>query len=330
MIMTRLAVSLLVPMVSTLAAAEKLSFTNDIVPIFTKSGCANSNCHGSIRGQAGFKLSLFGYEPQLDYQAIVKDQDGRRIDRKNPQQSLILRKPTFAIPHGGGERFKVGSLEYNGIVEWIQQGAEYDIPGAPRLQNLRVSPEELLLSGLDSRGQITVTGEYTDGAKADLTHKVQYTPNDESVAEVSPAGEIKPLRAGETAIMVRTLGKALAVRLAVVKDNPMANYPTVARNNFIDERVFTKLRRLNIVPSPLSGDYEFLRRIYLDTLGILPTLDETQRFIDSKNPQKRATLIDQLLDRPEYAEVWATTFADRYRVGLLDQGMKGGKLAKHI
>src|SRR5437773_6843380 len=120
------ALSLLVPMVSSLAAAEKLSFTNDIVPIFTKSGCANSNCHGSIRGQAGFKLSLFGYEPQLDYQAIVKDQDGRRIDRKNPQQSLILRKPTFAIPHGGGERFKVGSLEYNGILEWIQQGAEYD------------------------------------------------------------------------------------------------------------------------------------------------------------------------------------------------------------
>ena len=326
MIISRLAVSLLVPVVSSLAASEKLSFTNDIVPIFTKSGCANSNCHGSIRGQAGFKLSLFGYEPQLDYQAIVKDQDGRRIDRNNPQQSLILRKPTFAIPHGGGERFKVGSLEYNGIVEWIQQGAEYDNPGAPRLQHLRVSPEELLLTGLDSRGQITVTGEYSDGAKVDLTHKVQYTPNDESVAEVSPTGEIKPMRAGETAIMVRTLGKALAVRLAVVKDKPMANYPAVARNNFIDERVFTKLKRLNIVPSPLSGDYEFLRRVYLDTLGILPTLDETQHFIDSKNPQKRATLIDQLLERPEYAEVWATKFADLYRVGLLDQGMKGGKL----
>jgi hypothetical protein len=194
------------------------------------------------------------------------------------------------------------------------------------LQRLRVSPEELLLTGLDSRGKITVTGEYTDGATVDLTHKVQYTPNDESVAEVSPAGEIKPLRAGETAIMVRTLGKALAVRLAVVKDKPMANYPTVARDNFIDEHVFTKLKRLNIVPSPLSGDYEFLRRVYLDTLGILPTLDETQQFIDSMNPRKRATLIDQLLERPEYAEVWATKFADLYRVGLLDQGMKGGKL----
>src|SRR5215467_8605442 len=188
-------------------AAPKLSFTNDIVPIFTKAGCANSNCHGSIRGQAGFKLSLFGYEPQLDYQAIVKDLDGRRIDPKNPQQSLILRKPTSVIPHGGGERFKVGSLEYNGILEWIQQGADYDT-GAPKLQKLRVRPEELLLTGLDSRGQITVTGEYMDGATAELTLKIQYTPNDASVVEVSPSGEIKPLRAGETAIMVRTLGKA--------------------------------------------------------------------------------------------------------------------------
>src|SRR5438105_11115777 len=109
--MTRLVVSLLVPMISSLSAAEKLSFTNDIVPIFTKSGCANSNCHGSMHGKAGFKLSLFGYEPELDYQALTKDSNGRRIDFKNPELSLVLRKPSFAIPHGGGERFKVGSLE---------------------------------------------------------------------------------------------------------------------------------------------------------------------------------------------------------------------------
>jgi len=326
MIMTRLFGILLIGMLSPLVAAEKISFVNDIVPIFTKSGCANSNCHGSIRGQSGFKLSLFGYEPELDYQAVTKDSDGRRIDRKNPEQSLILRKPTFAIPHGGGERFKAGSLEYNAIVEWLQQGSEYDTPGAPRLQKLRVTPEEMLLTGFDSRARISVTGEYTDGTTADLTRKVQYTPNDESVVEVSAAGEIRPLRAGEAAVMVRTLGKSVAVRVAVVKQAPMANYPEVARNNFIDEFVFSKLKRLNIVPSPLAGDYEFLRRVYLDTVGVLPSLEETRQFVESKDTQKRAKLIDQLLDRPEYAEVWATKFADLFRVGLLDQGMKGGKL----
>ena len=155
MMMIRLVMLLLIPMFSSLAAVERLSFVNDIVPIFTKSGCANSNCHGSIRGQAGFKLSLFGYEPELDYQAIVTNSDGRRINRKNPDESLILRKPTFAIPHGGGERFKAGSIEYNAILEWIQQGSQYDPPGAPRLQKLRVAPEELLLTGLDSRPKIS-------------------------------------------------------------------------------------------------------------------------------------------------------------------------------
>lgn len=307
-------------------AAETLSFTNDIVPILTKAGCANSNCHGSIRGQAGFKLSLFGYEPELDFAAIVKDGGGRRIDRKDAAGSLILRKPTFAVAHGGGERFKAGSLEYNAILEWIKSGAPYDAPGAPRLQTLRVVPEEMRLTGAGSRAALKVTGIYTDGATADLARKVQYTPHDESVVEVGPAGEIKALRAGETAIMVRTLGKAVAVRVAVVVNPPPANYAEPPRNNFIDELVFAKLRRLNLVPSPLAGDHEFLRRVYLDTVGLLPTLEESRAFLESRDPGKRARLIDDLLERPEFAEVWATRFSDLFRVGLLDQGSKGARL----
>jgi hypothetical protein len=325
MLRTRLTLLLLAPMLACVTRADQPSFVNDIVPIFTKSGCANSNCHGSIRGQAGFKLSLFGYEPEQDYQAVTKESDGRRIDPKNPEQSLILRKPTFAIPHGGGERFKVGSLEYNAILDWIRAGAQYDNQGAPRLTKLHVKPEEILLTGLNSRASLSVTGDYSDGSTVDLSRKVQYTPNDESVVEVSPAGEIVPRRGGETAIMVRTLGKAVAVRLAVVTQPPVANYPEVPRNNFIDDFVFAKLKKLNVVPSPLSSDYEFLRRVYLDTVGVLPTLEETQRFTDSTDPQKRAELIDALLQRPEYAEVWATKFADLFRVGLLQQGTKGSR-----
>ena len=308
------------------AEKPKLSFVKDIVPIFTKSGCANSNCHGSIRGQAGFKLSLFGYEPDLDFDAIVKNQDGRRINRSDPAKSLILLKPTFSMPHGGGERFKVGSLEYEAILDWVRDGATYDSAGSPRLKTLRVTPEEITLIGLGTKHQLSATGTYTDGTSEDLTRKVQYTPNDESVVEVSPTGEIQTRRVGETAIMVRTLGKAVAARIAVVAEPPMANYPDVERNNFVDDLVFTKLRRLNIVPSPLSSDYEFLRRVYLDTVGLLPTLDETKEFVESRDPGKRAKLIDRLLARPEFAEVWATRFADLYRTGLLDQGYKGGRL----
>ena len=316
--------------VAPLAAAPnekaKLSFVKDIVPIFTKSGCANSNCHGSIRGQAGFKLSLFGYEPDLDYDAIVKAQDGRRIDRANPANSLVLLKPTFSIPHGGGERFTVGSLEYEAILNWISDGATYDSAGSPRLRILRVAPEEVTLVGLGSKQQLSVSGTYTDGSTEDLTHKVQYTANDESVLDISPNGEIRAKRAGETAIMVRTLGKAVAARIAVIATPPMKDYPEVARNNFVDELIFSKLKRVNIIPSPLSSDREFLRRVYLDTVGLLPTLQESARFLESKDPQKRALLIDELIDRPEFAEVWATRFSDLLRVGLLDQRSKGGRM----
>jgi Protein of unknown function (DUF1553)/Protein of unknown function (DUF1549)/Bacterial Ig-like domain (group 2) len=304
---------------------SKLSFVKDIVPIFTKSGCANSNCHGSIRGQAGFKLSLFGYEPDLDYQAIVKAQDGRRINRETPTESLILKKPTFAVPHGGGERFKAGSLEYEAILNWIKDGATYDSAGSPRLNRIRVTPDEVTLVGLGSKQQLSVAGAYTDGTSEDLTRKVQYTANDESVVDVGPNGEVRAKRAGETAIMVRTLGKAVAARIAVIETPPMRDYPEVPRNNFIDELIFSKLKRLNIVPSPLSSDEEFLRRVYLDTVGLLPTLDESARFLNSADPQKRAKLIDQLIARPEFAELWATRFSDLLRVGLLDQRAKGGR-----
>jgi len=304
----------------------KLSFVKDIVPIFTKAGCANSNCHGSIRGQAGFKLSLFGYEPDLDYDAITKQQDGRRINKIEPEKSLILLKPTFSIPHGGGERFKVGSLEYEAILDWIRDGATYDSAGSPRLKTLQVTPEEITLVGIGTKHHLAAMGTYTDGSTEDLTRKVQYTANDESVVEVSPLGEIKTRRAGETAIMVRTLGKAVAARIAVVEKPPMANYPDVPRNNFIDELVFAKLKRLNIIPSALASDNEFLRRVYLDATGMLPTLEETKAFLESKDPEKRAKLIDELIDRPEFAEVWATRFADLFRTGLLDQGHKGGRL----
>ena len=308
------------------AAPPKLSFVNDIVPIFTKSGCANSNCHGSIRGQNGFKLSLFGYEPELDYQAIVKDNDGRRIDLADPAKSLVLRKPTFQVAHGGGERFKSGSLEYNAILDWIRSGASYDSPESPRLQTLTVTPGELTLVGIGSHRQLSVTGTYTNGATEDLTRKVQYSPNDESVVAVSLAGEISAHRAGETAVMVRTLGKAIAARIAVIENQPLKDYPDVPRKNFVDDLVFAKLRRLNIVPSPLSSDEEYVRRVYLDVVGLLPSLDETREFLASTDPRKRAVLIDRLLERPEFGEVWATRFSDLFRVGLLDQGHKGGRL----
>ncbi|MBM3776184.1 MAG: DUF1549 domain-containing protein, partial [Acidobacteria bacterium] len=309
-----------------LAAGPQASFVNDIVPIFTRMGCAGANCHGSIRGKGGFKLSLFGYEPEDDYQAILKGDGGRRIDLQAPEKSLILRKPTFREPHGGGERFKEASIEYAAIRDWIAAGASYDSPGSPRIVSIAISPPERRLVGIGSEQPLAVRARFTNGSEADVTGKVQFTSNDDGVASVSGSGVVRAERPGETSIMARTLGQAVAARIYVVKDAPMADYPAVEGNNFIDKLALEKLRYLNIIPSELSSDEHFLRRAYLDVLGALPTAEEAREFLDSSDPGKRAKLIERLLERPERAEFWATYFADVFRLGFNESRDKGAKL----
>ena len=256
----------------------KLSFVKDVVPIFTMAGCAGSNCHGSIRGQNGFKLSLFGYEPDLDFKAI-----GPRIDRDHPEQSLILQKPTFQKPHGGGVRFAVDSLQYRTILDWIKGGASYDSAGSPRIATLTVYPQEVTLTGEGAVQQLIATATYTDGTRRDVTHLVAYSSNNPDTVQVSADGKIQGLKAGETAVMVRTLGQAVAAKI-YVPQAPLAHaFPDVPRNNYVDEWVFSKLKRLNIEPSGLSSDEHFLRRVYLDTIGLLPTPKEAEDFLDSKD-----------------------------------------------
>ena len=213
---------LVVPVTVTAALEEpKLSFVKDVVPIFTMAGCAGSNCHGSIRGQNGFKLSLFGYEPDLDYQAIQA-----RIDREHPEQSLLLRKPTFQMPHGGGVRFTTASLEYRSILEWIDGGATYDSAGSPRIASLTVFPRERTLAGVGATQQLVATAKYTDGTTRDVTHLVQYTSNNPDIVQVSADGKIKAVEAGETAIMVRTLGQAVAAKIYVPLPAPAKTFRT--------------------------------------------------------------------------------------------------------
>jgi hypothetical protein len=306
--------------------SRDLSFVKDIVPIFTKFGCAGSNCHGSIRGKAGFKLSLFGYEPSLDYEAIVKATNGRRVNLDNPADSLILKKPTFQIPHGGGVRFEKGSLPYNAILEWLRAGAKYDSAGSPRLASLSVYPAERWMAGLGQSQQLVVTGRYTDGSTEDITDKVQFTSNDESIVDVSRGGLIKTVAAGESTIMVRTLGQAIAARIFVVKSVAGADYPAIQTKNYIDRYVFEKLRRMNVAPSELAGDEHFLRRVYLDVLGALPTPEEAVSFLESRDSAKRPKLIDALLERPERADAWSTYFADLFRLGFNESRDKGAKI----
>jgi Protein of unknown function (DUF1553)/Protein of unknown function (DUF1549) len=303
---------------------RELSFINDIVPIFTRADCANSNCHGSVRGQKGFKLSLFGSDPDLDHQAIVQNAEGRRVDLKNPAESLILKKPTFQTPHGGGLRFKAGSPDYNAMLEWLKKGAPFDEAGQARLKTLTVYPKEWRMVGLQNKLQLIAVGEYNDGSVLDLTQVVRFSSNIAAIASVQTDGVVTGEGPGETAIMARTLGRTAAIPVIVVKDRPLKNYPAVAENNFIDRLVFAKLRQINLVPSDLSTEEEFLRRVYLDTVGAPPTIDEMSAYMQSKDPKKRQQVIDQLLERPERADFWAMRFADMFRAGYNEAGQKGG------
>jgi len=298
-----------------------VSFLREISPILTQKGCTGSNCHGSIRGKAGFKLSLFGGRPDLDYEAIVKADQARRINPERPEDSLILRKATFQIPHGGGVRFQPNSLEYRAIVDWIKGNMVYE-NGGPELQELEVYPAERIVIGAGGKQKLVVTGLYSDGSRMDLTPVVRYTSNDEGIAAVNDAGEVTTKKTGETSIMVRTLGKAAVMKIAVIESAPGRDYPSIPASNFIDEIVFAKLRRLNIVPSELSNDSEFIRRVYLDTTGVLPSIQETKQFLASQDPLKRGQLIDALLARPEFVDLWGIKMADLHQLG--GAGVKGG------
>jgi len=172
---------ILLPVILHAADTPRLSFTRDVVPIFTLGGCAGAACHGSIRGQNGFKLSLFGYEPELDYAAITGG-DGHRVNRADPAKSLILQKPTMQVAHGGGARFSPDSLEYRTILEWIGQGAPLDAPGSPRISTLTVTPQEHLFAAPGAAVQLRATAAYTDGTTRDVTHLVAYTSNNPDVA----------------------------------------------------------------------------------------------------------------------------------------------------
>ena len=284
------------------------SFNADVMPVLTKIGCNGGSCHGALNGQSGFKLSLFGYEPDEDYEMIVHKHDGRRVSLTDPEKSLILLKPTFQVPHGGGQVLKKDSPEYNALLGWLRAGAKRIPENEKRVVALRITPPQSVLFGKDAKRQLLVTAQYSDGTERDITRTAKFQSNDDSIAKVTPEGVLTAERGGETAIVVRAPGIAAGAKVDVVLE--AREVPTVASNNFIDDYVFAKLKTLEIPPSDLADDATFIRRAYLDIIGLIPTADEARAFLTSKDPGKRAKLVDQLLERPEYADFWALYWGD--------------------
>ena len=297
--------------------SSRVDFATEVAPIFSQRGCNNTNCHGALNGQSGFKLSLFGYDPDADFDAIVHHSEGRRIDRDRPDESLLLMKPTFEISHGGGHLIRRESFDYQTLVDWIRDGAPKHAGDVARLQRIQVYPDNFtVLEGPGAIQQIVVVGHYTDGSQQDLTQRVRYSTETNEVLDVSQEGKVTARSAGEETVLVRTLGHVQALRMGVTATGLAKSQP-IEPANFIDELVFDKLGKLNVPYSNLSTDAEFIRRVYLDTIGIVPTAEETRRFLHDPSDDRRARLVDALLKRPEYAEFWAVKWGDLFANSVL-------------
>ena len=295
---------------------SSVKFLKDIAPILDKQGCSAGMCHGKFGGQGGLNLSLLTLNPESDHEPIVHHNRGRRINLLEPGQSLFYLKPTGQIPHEGGLRFDPNSDEGLTILRWIEAGAPFE-DDEPRLRKLEIEPSTFVLSEVGQTSQLKVLAYFSDGSVEDVTEKAVYESKDAPVAEVSPTGEVTSVRWGGTAIIARFLGvvDASFVTIPRASDTNLASLdPAFTPNNFIDEFVLAKLKKLNIRPSPLTTDEAFLRRIYLDTIGRLPTADEVKAFLADASPDKRSTLIDALLDAPEWVHLRTLKLADMLRI----------------
>ncbi len=302
------------------------SFQRDIGSIFAKRGCNDSSCHGGVKGRGGFKLSLDTTDPRIDHGRIVEGGTFRvltpdsepktpRVDLAEPEQSLLLLKPTMAVVHAGGPRFGRGSSDYRTILDWVKKGAPYADPGEAeeiRIEKVAVFPREVVLEEKGEQ-QFLVTAYLSDGRREDITEEVRYQSNNPEIVTVNDQGLASARGSGETALLIRAAGHVVSARVGVINDS-IPNYPAVPRNNFIDDFVTAKLERFHILPSDLSSDGEFLRRVCLDVTGTLPPPGRVREFLASEDPRKRDKLIEILLDSPEYVDYWTFRFADLFRV----------------
>jgi len=304
----------------------QVTFESDIQPLLTRLGCNAGACHGKSRGQNGFALSLLGFDADFDHAALAFEGRGRRIFTAAPEESLLLKKACGLLPHGGGKRIEVGSRPYEEIRRWIEAGLPRTPADAPKLLRVVTEPANQSL-GPKEQFQLRVIAEYSDGHRRDVTDGSAFQSNDRTIADIAPAGDgiVKagPIP-GEAAIMARYMNQiaVCAVTIPLPGSVPDAAYAALPRQNPIDDLVWQKLKLLGMLPSPAANDATFHRRAWIRSIGRLPTPDETRAFLASNDPNKRRQLIDQLLNRPEYADFWANKWADLLRPNPYRAGIK--------
>jgi hypothetical protein len=307
--------------VSGQGQVEPISFAYHALPILAKAGCSGGACHGSPNGKAGFKLSLFATDPRIDQHSLIRSGLGRRTNTIDPDASLLLQKPTMQVAHQGGKRLDRNDQLYRLLRDWIGEGCRIE-EGDATCTGIDVFPNDSrLLRHPNHTQQYRVTAKFSDGSQRDVTHLAMFDSSDENVVHVTPSGKAIATNRGEAAIIIRFLEFIRTPMLTYVRDIEGFEWNNPRQHNYIDVKVDEKLKQLQYVPSELCADEVFVRRVYLDVTGLLPTVEESTKFIQDESENKRGELIDELLDRPAYARFWAQKWGDLLRVSRKQIGM---------
>ena len=291
--------------------AEAWSFRNDVQPVLAKAGCSSGACHGAAAGQGGFKLSLRGYDNDGDWRTITRSALSRRLNLSEPGHSLLLLKPTGTVPHKGGTRFETNSIEYKILSEWIAGGAPGPKDSDMRITRLEIEPDHTTLKPGDTQA-LTVRAHFSNGDVRDVTRWAKYSDANAAVTTVDDGGQVKVMAFGEGAITAWYLSRIAIATITVPFTNRVAPelFGRAGQRNFIDTEVLAKLRELNLPPSPGCTDADFIRRVYLDTIGILPTPRAVRDFLADTSAGKRDRLIEEVLHRPEFVDYWSYKWSD--------------------
>jgi hypothetical protein len=317
--------------VANAGVTPAVSFRNDILPVLMRAGCNSGACHGSAQGKNGFHLSLFGYDPASDYISLTRESRSRRMDPAQPDASLMLLKPLGEVPHDGGAKIVKGDGMYETLHRWIQEGSQDDPAELPSLTGIEILPEYAVIEGQDAQQRFAVRATYSDGTDRDVTDLTVLSSSDDMTLSVTADGIATAGNQGEVYVMARFGSFAVVSQVIVIPQGLTLAWPEDAvAKNYIDEQIFAKLKKLRVPPAVLASDNTFIRRVYLDILGVLPTIEEVQAFVTDESPEKRAALIDALLERPEFAEVWAMKWAEVLRVATtVDQRLDAKGLHRY-
>src|SRR3954471_15016755 len=317
-----------------------ISFKQDVMPVFMRAGCNVGGCHGAARGKDGFPLSLFGCDPDGDHYRLTRELNGRRVNLALPAESLLVEKAAGKVPHTGGAKTKEGDEYYQSIMRWLEAAAPLDAPTVALPVSMEVFPPSAVLDGKGEKQRVVVRAKYSDGTDRDVTSLALFLSNNDNAAKIDGNGDVTAGERGEAFVMARFHTFTIGVPFITLPKGLQFAWPNPPEANYIDTLVHAKLKKLRIEPSGLCTDEQFVRRLYLDIIGILPTPEEHARFMVSTLPDKRALLVDELLARKEFSELWVLKWAEllqirssnqvSYKAMLLYYGWLQDKIAKNV